>query len=106
MCTFRRVTVKWPGGRSIKLIVEEDGARPKRCNACQMSEGTFRQRVMVPHDDLEHQVLYHDATVSRGRRLSPDQAAAIRKVKAAEDPAGQPWQPAFPGLLADPGAVL
>ena len=58
MCTLRRVTVKWPDGRSIKLIVEEGGDRPKRCNSCQMSEAMFRQRDLVPHDDLAHQVLY------------------------------------------------
>ncbi|KKN36997.1 hypothetical protein LCGC14_0768080 [marine sediment metagenome] len=103
MCTFRRVKVTWPDGRSIKLIVEEDGARPKRCNSCQMSEATFRQRDMVPHDDLEHQVLYHGATVSRGRRLPPEQAAAIRKEAVQEDPEGKPWQPAFRGLLVELG---
>lgn len=104
MCTFRRVTVKWPDGRSIKLIVEEDGSRPKRCNVCQMSEATFRQRDLVPHDDLEHQVLYHNATVSRGRRLSPEQAAVIRKVQAPEDPERTPYQISLAGVLVDVGA--
>lgn len=105
MCTFRRVKVTWPDGRSIKLLVEENRAGPKRCNVCQMSEATFRQRDLVPHDDLEHQVLYHDATVSRGRRLTPEQAAAIRKVRVQEDPEKTPWQPAMPGVLVDVGAA-
>lgn len=103
MCTFRRVKVTWPDGRSIKLIVEENGDRPKRCTVCQMSEATFRRRDLVPHDDLEHQVLYHGATVSRGRRLPPEQAAAIRKVPVQEDPEGKPWQPAMRGLLVELG---
>lgn len=103
MCTFRRVKVSWPDGRTIKLVVEEDGARPKRCNICQMSEATFRKRDLVPHDDLEHQVLYHDATVSRGRRLSPEQAATIRKVQAQEDPERSPYQISLPGVLVDVG---
>lgn len=105
MCTLRRVTVKWPDGRSIKLIVEENGDRPRRCNVCQMSEATFRQRSMVPHDDLEHQALYHGATVSRGRRLSPEQAAAIRKVQAHEDPERRPYQISLSFVLWDLGAA-
>ena len=105
MCTLRRVKVTWPDGRSMKLIIEENGDRPKRCNVCQMAEATFRQRSLVPHDDLGHQVLYHDATVSRGRRLSPDQADAIRKVRVQEDPERSPFQTSLPGVLVDPEAA-
>jgi hypothetical protein len=68
-----------------------------------MSEATFRRRDMVPHDDLGHQVLYHDAKVSRGRRLTPEQAATIPQVAVQEDPEGRPWQPAMRGLLVELG---
>lgn len=105
MCTFRRVTVSWPDGRVVKLVVEENGAGPKRCNACGLSEGGFRQRTLVPHDDLGHQELYHDAKVSRGRRLSPEQAARIRRVQAQEDPEGSPFQTSMLGVLVDVGGA-
>ncbi len=105
MCTFRRVKVTWPDGRSIKLIVEENGTGAKSCSVCDLSEAGFRRRYLVPHDDLGHQELYHGAKVSRGRRLSPEQAAAIRRVQAAEDPEGKPWQPSMPGVLVDVGVT-
>ena len=103
MCTFRRVTVTWPDGRKVKLVVEENGPGGKSCSVCDLSEAGFRRRSLDPHNDLGHQVLYYGATVSRGRRLPPEQAAAIRKVQVQEDPEGKPWQPAMPGVLVDVG---
>ena len=70
MCEYRYVTVTYPDGRVVKLIerVLDDGK--VGCAICGFGYGTFKRRVIAPHDDLGHLELYQGASVKRGRRLS------------------------------------
>ncbi len=103
MCTYRRVTIKWPDGRELQLVVTEDAERPMHCSTCGMSEATFRAKKMAPHDDLGHQELYYQAKVTRGRRLSETQAAKLRQKFLPPPPAASPFQESLPDVLVDIG---
>ena len=103
MCTYRRMTVRWPDGRELQLVVTEDPERPMHCSSCGMSEATFRAKTLTPHDDLGHQELYFSAKVTRGRRLSAAQAAKLRQRLPPPEPAASPFQVSLPGVLVDPG---
>lgn len=103
MCTFRRVTVTWPDGRTARVLLREGAGEPVYCNPCGLSVAGFRRRGLAPHDDLEHLELYYGAKVKRGRRLSVAQAA-----RYAADVKGGPWkaleyQPSMLGVLVDVG---
>jgi len=101
MCTYRRVTLAYPDGRTLRMIVEEDPERPLRCSVCRMSEATFRAKTMTPHDDLGHQEIYHGAKVTRGRRLSAAQAAKARLALGDSVTAQDAFQVSLPGVLVD-----
>lgn len=101
VCTYRRVTIEWPDGRTLRLLLEEDPERPLYCAACRMSEATFRKCEIVPHDDLGHQELYYQAKVARGRRLSATQAAKLRQQFPPPAAAASPFQTSPPGVLVD-----
>lgn len=102
VCSYRRVTLEWPDGRTLRLLVEEDPERSPYCSACRMSEATFRKREFAPHDDIKHQELYCQAKVTRGRRLSAAQAAKVRAVLDLPGrDQGAVQEPLF-GVLAEP----
>ena len=103
MCSYRRVTVRWPDGRELRLVVTEDPERPLHCSTCGMSEATFRAKTLTPHDDLGHQELYYQAKVTRGRRLPAEQAAKLRQKLLPPPPAADTFQTSLPGVLVDPG---
>ena len=70
MCSYRRVDVHYPDGRTMPLVVNEDRDNGHRCESCGLDAAGFSRRQLPPHDTLQHQELYFGATVTRGRRLS------------------------------------
>ena len=106
MCTYRRVKVTWPDGRTAALLIREDPEEQRYCDPCRMSEATFRSREMAPHDTLGHLEIYHQVKVVRGRRLSERQAARALGVEPGRFQRQEFKAYAMPGVLVDPGAAL
>ena len=103
VCTYRRVTLEYPDGRTVRLLLKEDPETLVYCSACRMAEATFRAKTITPHDDLGHQELYCMAKVTRGRRLSARQVAKLQEKVYPPEPAADTFQESLPGVLVDTG---
>ncbi len=103
VCIYRRVTVKYPDGRTFRLLLKEDPEKPMYCSTCRMAEATFRAKTMTPHDDLGHQEIYYQAKVTRGRRLSARQVSKLQQVITPPEPAAVTLQESFSGVPVDAG---
>jgi len=78
MCSYRRVDVHYPDGRTMPLVVNEDRDNGHRCESCGLDAAGFSRRQLPPHDTVQHQELYFGATVTRGRRLSQREVERLK----------------------------
>ena len=101
MCSYRRVDVRYPDGREIRLIVNEDRDNGYDCESCGLDVAAFTRCHLPPHDTIQHQVLYFGATVKRGRRLSPGEIKRLHPALKKRDGAPAPAPVPLPGFLVD-----